>query len=309
MNRVITITGITGFVGSNLKSYLNSSYLIKGISRKANIDSFIYSYNDVENILSGSKAIIHAAGKAHDLKQVTNDSEYFEINTDLTKKLFDQFLKSECKIFIYLSSVKAVKDKVMGSLVEDELPDPITDYGKSKLKAEEYILSQSLPEGKSYYILRPCMVHGPGNKGNLNLLYNFVNKGFPYPLASFENKRSYLSVENLCFIISELLYREDIPSGIYNVCDDEALSTSEVVTLLSNAINKTPRLLHVPKKLVSFLAKMGDYFKLPLNTQRLEKLTENYQVSNQKIKQILKKKLPLTVREGILKTAQAFKDC
>lgn len=307
MNKIITVTGINGFVGSNLRLYLKGTYCMKGVSRKPGTDIFIYDYKDFGDLLSNSEAFIHLAGKAHDLKNNASDSEYFEVNTELTKKLFDQFLKSGCKKFIYLSSVKAVRDVVDGILIEDVIPNPITAYGKSKLMAEEYIVNQCLPEGKFCYILRPCMIHGFGNKGNLNLLYNFVSKGLPYPLASFENKRSYLSVENLCFIIKELLEREDIPSGTYNVSDDEALSTSEVVSLLSKALNKSPRLLYIPKNIISFFAKIGDSFRLPLNSERLGKLTENYIVCNRKIKQVLKKELPLSVREGILITARDFK--
>ncbi|MDP4679990.1 MAG: nucleoside-diphosphate-sugar epimerase, partial [Cyclobacteriaceae bacterium] len=100
---------------------------------------------------------------------------------------------------------------------------------------EEYIQSQPLPQGKSYYILRPCMIHGPGNKGNLNLLYKLISNGIPYPLAAFENKRSFLSVENLCFVIRELLERDDIPSGIYNVSDDEVLSSNTLIKLIAKA--------------------------------------------------------------------------
>lgn len=298
---ITLITGASGFVGKNLAIYLKEQKKgLKFLRLREDWDGKIG--NDITNI-------IHLAGKAHDLKSVSKPEEYYNINFELTKRLYDAFLKSGAKKFVFISTVKAVADNLNDQLTEEYPPCPQTHYGRSKLMAEDYIRNQILPEGKSYFILRPCMIHGPGNKGNLNLLYRFVLKGIPYPLGAFENKRSYLSVENLCFIISELLYREDIPSGIYNVSDDEALSTSEVVTLLSNAISKAPRLLHVPKKLVSFLAKMGDYLKLPLNTEKLEKLTENYQVSNQKIIQILKKKLPLTAREGILKTAQAFKNC
>ncbi|MBC7915292.1 MAG: hypothetical protein H7Y07_14345 [Pyrinomonadaceae bacterium] len=134
----------------------------------------------------------------------------------------------------------------------------------------------------------------------------FVKKGIPYPLAAFENKRSFLSVENLCFIIKELIERNDIPTGIYNVADDDALSTNQLVSLLAEALHKSPRLLHVPAKLISFAARIGEYLKLPLNTERLGKLTENYVVSNEKIKQALTKELPLSARKGILKTARAF---
>ena len=308
MKERVIITGITGFIGANLKSYIKDGFIVKGVSRAADKKNEIYDYQDVIKLLSNSKALVHLAGKAHDLKNTANDTEYFEVNTELTIKLYNQFLKSDCKIFIYLSSVKAVRDSVDGVLIERTPPNPLTAYGRSKLKAEEYIINQTLPEGKSFYILRPCMVHGIGNKGNLNLLYNFISKGLPYPLSSFENKRSYLSVENLCFIISEILKREDIPSGIYNLSDDEALSTTELISILSKTLNRQPRFLPIPKRLISIIAKIGDILKLPINSEKLGKLTENYVVSNQKIKQVLKKSLPLSSRDGILITARSFKD-
>ena len=297
----VHITGAGGFVGQNLVPYLNDQALPTYIVSRQQLCSM-----DVE--LFENSAIVHLAGKAHDLKNVSQPEEYYQVNFELTKKLYDAFLKSEAKKFIFISTVKAVADHLDEPLTEDHMPDPQTHYGKSKLMAEEYIRSQALPEGKSYYILRPCMIHGPGNKGNLNLLYQFVQKGIPYPLAGFKNKRSFLSVENLCFIIKELIEREDIPSGVYNVADDEALSTNQLVLLLSEALNKSPRLLHVPARLISFAARVGDFLKLPLNTERLEKLTGNFVVSNQKIKKALKKELPLSAKDGILKTARAFKN-
>ncbi|RZK52935.1 MAG: NAD-dependent epimerase/dehydratase family protein, partial [Pedobacter sp.] len=254
-----------------------------------------------------AEAIIHLAGKAHDLKKTSNPDEYYQVNFEITKKLYDAFLKSEIKKFIFISSVKASADIVEGVLTEDNMPNPITDYGKSKLMAEQYIQSQSLPAGKSYYILRPCMIHGPGNKGNLNLLYKFVQKGIPYPLASFENKRSFLSVENLCFVIANLL-QKDIPSGIYNVADDKALSTSEVVKILASSVNKQARLWAIPGSLIRGIAKIGDVLSFPLNSERLNKLTENYVVSNKKLKLALNLELPISTEQGLANTARSFKE-
>ncbi len=296
----LLITGASGFVGINLTRYLKGTVDIDSLSRD--------NLNNIPAIsLNGYQTIIHLAGKAHDLQKVAVPANYYKVNFELTKQLYDAFLKSDARQFIFMSSVKAAADTVEGVLNEDALPNPQTHYGKSKLMAEEYIQSRGLPEGKSYFILRPCMIHGPGNKGNLNLLYKFVSKGLPYPLAAFENKRSFLSVENLCFIIKELVEPNGIPPGVYHVADDEALSTNQIVSLLSEGLNKDPRLLHVPAKLISLVARIGDFLKLPLNTERLRKLTENYVVSNQKIKHVLKKELPLSAREGILKTASAFK--
>ena len=294
----ITITGATGFVGKNLLSYL------KGVDIRAITRAELSDIND--DLLKRSDTVIHLAGKAHDLKKALNPQEYYDVNFELTKKLFDAFIKSDAKKFIFLSSVKAAADSVNGILTEDIVPEPKTDYGKSKLMAEQFIQGVRLPQGKSYYILRPCMIHGPGNKGNLNLLYKFVKKGIPYPLAGFDNKRSFLSVQNLCFVINELIGRDDIASSIYQVADDEPLSTNEVVNALSASINKKPKLWKIPPQLIHAAAKFGDALNLALTTERLNKLTESYIVSNQKIKTAIGKALPLTSRKGLEVTAESF---
>jgi nucleoside-diphosphate-sugar epimerase len=174
------------------------------------------------------------------------------------------------------------------------------------LLAEQYILSQPIPESKRVYILRPCMIHGPGNKGNLNLLYSLVSKGLPWPLGSFINSRSYLSIENLCFIIKELIDREDIPSGVYNVADDVPLSTNEVIKMISESSGKKARILNLSKNLIKVLARVGDLLKLPLNSERLQKLTESYVVNNAKIKEALGKQLPVSSKDGLIRTFQSF---
>ena len=300
----ITVTGITGFVGQNLDKYLQG-YTIQGFSRSATEKNISYDQLTTD-VLNNQKAFIHLAGKAHDLKNTSDDQEYFDVNTELTKKIFDQFVKSTCETFVYMSSVKAVADEVESILDEIVIPNPVTAYGKSKLAAEAYVLSKKLPEGKHVYILRPCMIHGPGNKGNLNMLYNFVSKGIPYPFGKYQNQRSFLSVENLCFVIKELIENTSIPSGVYNIADDETLSTKELVTTIGHVINKPAKILNTPKFLVHLIAKIGDVLPLPINTERVQKLTENYCVSNTKIKKAIDKELPLTAKEGVKRTIRSF---
>lgn len=297
MNKII-ITGSTGFVGQNLSKYLSEqSFFIQAISLR----NFNWEMN------FNADTIIHLAGKAHDTKNISDASEYFKINTDLTEKLFDLFLKSEIQDFIYFSSVKAIADEVVEVLYENNHANPKTAYGLSKLKAEEYILSKEIPSGKRVFIIRPCMIHGPGNKGNLNLLYQLVAKGFPWPLGAFDNKRSFLSIENLCFIIKEILENKNIPSGIYHVADDESLSTNELIKLIGISLDKKTRIWNIPSILIITIAKLGNYLRLPLNTERLQKLTENYIVSNAKLKKELKKELPVSAKEGLIKTINSFK--
>lgn len=285
----IFITGSSGFVGLNLIEYLTSFFIFYKYQRETPIEIY-------------QEVVIHLAGKAHDLKKISNSNEYLQINTELTKKVFDAFLASNAKVFITLSSVKAVADEVEGVLTEDHTPNPITNYGKSKLLAEQYILSKQIPEGKRVYILRPCMIHGPGNKGNLNLLYKLVSKGIPWPLGAFENKRSYCTIDNLCFVINELIDNDKIKSGIYNIADDSPLSTNQLINLIAISSNKKIKILKISQKLITELAKIGDMLTLPLNSESLKKLTENYIVSNQKIKNAIAKPFPVSTEEGLLKT-------
>lgn len=297
----IIITGASGFVGQNLASYLISNgHLVKGLSLR-NINWLNQLDNDAD-------AIIHLAGKAHDTSNTSSEDEYFKVNRDLTQSLFDAFLNSNVRDFFYFSSVKAVADTVADKLVEDVVARPITPYGKSKLEAEQYLLSQSLPEGKRLYIIRPCMIHGPGNKGNLNLLYKVVLKGLPWPLASFRNARSFLSIGNLSYLVEKMLLKKDLPSGVYNFADDESLSTNELVTLIAETLGKKAKLLTIPVALLQNVVKIGDILPLPLNSERLKKLTESYVVSNDKIKKALKiARLPISVKEGLSRTIESFK--
>lgn len=293
----IILTGSTGFIGQNL-----SSFLLEG-----GHDIEPISLRTVWKLPMEGEAVIHLAGKAHDIGGSAVDVEYAFVNTDLTTKLFDDFLKTNIKDFFYFSSVKASADSVEDMLTEENIPNPKTAYGKSKLKAEEYLLKQKLPVNKRLFIIRPCMIHGPGNKGNLNLLYSIIKKGIPWPLASFENQRSFLSIDNLNFLILGMLQNEEVPSGIYNFADDQFLSTNDVVKIISNISSKKGKLWKINSKLVSGLAKIGDVIKLPLNSERLKKLTESYMVSNQKIKIALGiENLPLTAEEGLIKTIKSF---
>jgi nucleoside-diphosphate-sugar epimerase len=296
MNTVL-ITGATGFVGKNLVKYLASNqFIVKETSIRFSNDISIPKVN----------TIIHLSGKAHDLKNAASATDYYESNFELTKLLYDAFLKSDAEKFIFLSSVKAVADFTEDILVEDREPDPQTHYGKSKLLAEEYIQNQAIPENKSYIILRPCMIHGPYNKGNLNLLYQFVKKGLPYPLGAFDNRRSFLSIDNLCFIIKNII-NKSIESGIYNVSDNDSISSNELISIIANSLKKREIIIKIPEKIIFSIAKVGDFLGLPLNSDKLLKLTSNYQVSNKKIVLAINQSLPLSSREGLVKTLISFK--
>ena len=322
----ILITGIHGFVGSNLVVALREHHTLYGLDIIAPEKEGIvrtFSWSDIETTsfpmqhLPQFDAIIHLAGKAHDTKNRSAAQVYFDINTGLTRKAFDFFLESKAKKFIFFSSVKAAADSVVGEmLTEDVIPAPVGPYGESKIEAENYILSKlkvengdwktDLYNGKQVYILRPCMIHGPGNKGNLNLLYNVVRKGIPWPLGAFENRRSFTSVDNLCYVLEGLLTKE-VASGIYHIGDDEALSTNELIALMCEAMGRKPHIWKLNRRMMEGCAALGTLLHLPLNTERLRKLTENYVVSNEKIKSALGiERMPVRAADGIMKTIKSF---
>lgn len=307
----ILITGVHGFVGSNLVEYLKSENEIYGLDivspeRDGVVKTF--SWDDLgAGLVPAIDAIIHLAGKAHDTKNQSAAEVYFKVNTGLTQKIYDYFLASDATKFIFFSTAKAAADRVDGVLTEEVIPAPLGPYGESKIKAEEYILNQKLPVGKQFYIFRPCMIHGPGNKGNLNLLYSVVRKGIPWPLGAFENRRTFTSIENICFAVNGVLTK-DVPSGIYNMGDDEALSTNELIEEICKSLGKKARIWRLPKGLMTGIAKVGGWLHLPLNTDRLQKLTENYVSSNSKIKKALGvDRMPVDARTGLQTTLESFK--
>jgi len=315
----ILITGVHGFVGSNLVKALSKDNTIYGLDIIDPIKEgvkFTFKWDDLEKegIVPEMDAIIHLAGKAHDTKNQAAADVYFKVNRDLTIKMFDYFCAHpNIKKFVFFSTAKAAADKVDGILTEDVIPSPVGPYGESKIAAERYILDKLetwnlKPEtpAKQVYIFRPCMIHGPGNKGNLNLLYNVVKKGIPWPLGAFDNRRTFTSVENICFAVNGVLTKE-VPSGIYNMGDDEALSTNELIEEICESLGKNAHIWKLPKGLMSGVAKVGDWLHLPLNSERLRKLTENYVSSNAKIKAALgMKEMPVRAKDGLRETIKSF---
>lgn len=314
----ILITGVHGFVGSNLVKALSKTNTIYGldiVSPNKDGVKYTFSWNYLEQPdgIPDVDAIIHLAGKAHDTKNQSAADVYFKVNRDLTIKVFDYFCSHpNIKKFVFFSTAKAAADRVDGILMEDVVPAPVGPYGESKIAAEEHILKtiKERPEefkDRGVYIFRPCMIHGPGNKGNLNLLYNVVRKGIPWPLGAFENRRTFTSVENICFAVNGVL-TQDVESGIYNMGDDEALSTNELIEEICKSLGKEPHIWKLPKGLMNGVAKIGGVLHLPLDSERLRKLTENYVSSNAKIKKALGvDKMPVDAREGLGVTLESFK--
>lgn len=303
----LLVTGISGFVGTNLVRYWRKhepTWNIFGTSRseKVIIDGVeipLLKSTDAETLdAHQAKAVIHLAGIAHDLSNTYTIEDYFKVNDEGTRTLVDAFLKSQGSVFIFVSSSKAAADRSEAALTENVTPSPVTPYGQSKLNAENYIQQQVWGD-KRFYILRPAMIHGPGNKGNLNLLYQWVRRGLPFPFGKFQNHRSFHSVENFAFLVMRLL-NSNAPSGIYHVADDGALSTSQLYSLIAQSIHRPNRLWNISPGVIKLAARLTGM------TGRVDKLSESMVVSNSKIKTALNCSLPITLEEGLRTTIQSF---
>lgn len=314
MKRIL-ITGITGFVGNNLVNYLSDRDDIGIIGQSRDVVKAKQLLRDIE-FISETKpihldrylidTIIHLAGIAHDVSGKYKKEDYLEHNYQSTLALYDNFIKSNARKFVFVSSVKAVVDHTNETIDENFRAEPTSDYGKSKYLAEQHILANQ-KNNKQSYILRPTMIHGPGNKGNLNLLYKFVKSGMPYPLAAFDNKRSFLSVENFCFVINEII-QDRLAVGAYLLADNECISTKDLIKLIADVSKSKSRSFAIPRSLVRAVAKIGSLVNAPFNSQILDKLAGDMIVSNNKLLLNLEKQLPVSTREGLIKTIRSFNE-
>ena len=314
MKRVL-ITGISGFLGANIVRYFHGNKRVKivGHSREIKQTKAKYAEYKIEFIADLSAetidknnidSIIHLAGIAHDLSGNYTPQDYQLVNYEKTKQLYEEFVKSYANYFVFVSSIKAVVDHTDFIINEDFIPNPSSDYGVSKRQAEEYIINHGQKD-KKYFILRPCMIHGPGNKGNLNLLFKFVKSGVPYPLGAFENKRSFLSIDNFCFTIQKIL-EDQLKAGTYLLSDNDPVSTNDLVRLIGHGINKKVSILKIPKTIIWNLARIGSWIHAPFNTNTIAKLCENMVVSNQKLLVNLNENLPISAIDGLKKTIKSF---
>lgn len=297
---IIKITGASGFIGQNLSNYLRQNHHLENISLRD---------ENWRTKLKDADIFINLVGKAHDHDKTATERDFYRTNVDLAKDIFKTFLTSNAYLLIHISSLAALEElKSLKPLTEEDRCNPNSWYGKSKREAEVWLMQQELPENKKLIILRPPMVHGSGDKGNLGLLYKLISKGIPYPLSSFKNKRSFISIDNFCFFVEEIIKNEEkLVNGIYHISDDEPISTNQIINIIKKVENRSTINLSLPKLFVRSLAKLGDVIPIPLNSLRLKKMTSDLIVSNQKIKSALGiEKLPLSAEEGLIKTIKSF---
>ncbi len=296
--------GSSGFIGQHLLNNLKGQNI--EVEERSARGSFWERANDELALI-----YVNLVGKAHDHEQLAKEEDYYFVNVELTKRIFNEFVHSRAELFVHVSSLAAVEEfESMLPLKETDPCHPQSFYGKSKRAAEVWLLDQQLPMNKKLIILRPPMVHGKGDKGNLGLLYKLISKGIPYPLSAFDNKRSFISIDNFIFFVKQIIQGYDkLDNGVYHISDDEPVSTSEIITIIQQVVGRNVMNLTIPKVVVSAIAKLGDFIPIPLNSKRLKKMTSNLVVDNSKIKKQLGVNiLPSTAQEGLKRTISYFYD-
>ncbi|MBS3953158.1 MAG: NAD-dependent epimerase/dehydratase family protein [Methylomicrobium sp.] len=201
--------------------------------------------------------VFHLAGKAHALAEThQEEAEYFQINTEGTHKLLEAAKQAGVQTFIYFSSVKAVGDSDTQPMDESVQTPAETPYGQSKYAAEQLVLHGGYVPHP--VVIRPSMVYGNTEKGNLPRMIDAIRKGYFPPLPEVHNKRSMVHVEDV--VQAALLAAENPKAAgqIYIVSDGRPYSTREIYDWICEALGKSPSSFNLPLGLLNAMAKVGD---------------------------------------------------
>jgi len=265
MTRVL-VTGATGFVGQTLCQLLaRSGYVVRAalrddrsmpdyISEKAVVGD-IATTTDWGTSLRGVDVVLHLAARVHVLHDSSANSDFYgETNARGTEHLANSSAEAGVRRFAYLSSVKVNGEETIGhAYTSHDQPHPQDAYGTSKWLAENHVIGIASRTGMEAVIVRSPLVYGPGVRANFLRLLRWVDKEWPLPLGAIENRRSLVSVWNLCDLLVLLLKHPHAPGRIWMVSDGEDLSTPELVQRLGKAMSRRVRLMPVPVGLLRLI--------------------------------------------------------
>lgn len=269
------------------------------------------------NLIDNSDTIIHLAGRAHHLKEASDDPlrDYRKANRDLTLNLARLALETKVKKFIYTSSVKVIGDKP-GSYNEDDRPMPEDSYGISKIEAEQGL--RELFENQSStqcIIIRPPLIYGPRNKGNILSLIKIASKKMYLPLKNARGRRSMLYIGNLCDAILNIIQDKSTnrPSvQTYFLTDAKDVTSSKLYSYIFQAMHNKEGVFPTPELIFRLGGKAGAVLEkltgvnLPLNQRVVSRLFDEYRFSNQKFCDDYKWSPPYTISQGIQNTVEWY---
>jgi UDP-glucose 4-epimerase len=300
------ITGSSGFVGTFLGNFLQSlKYSVINTyrtnpDRNNPQDQHVIGNIDADTqwqtALLDVDAVVHLAARVHIMEETVHEpiNAFRQVNTQGTLNLAKQAVEAGVKRFIYLSTIKVNGEQTFEkSFLADDTPNPQEPYAVSKFETEQQLLKLGQETGLEVVIIRPVLVYGPGVKGNFLRLMQLVNKGLPLPLGGIKNKRSLVSVTNLCSLITLCLNHEKAAGEVFLISDGQDLSTSELFKKIAAAMHKPSRLFFLPARSLYWLT------RLLKRTAEYERLCGSLQVDISKNEQLLGWKPKQSVEEGI----------
>lgn len=282
----LLFTGGTGFLGKNVMPILQKDYEVTtcGITLEDMIQANFAKV--VPELPESYEVVLHAAGKAHVVPKTEEEKQlFFDINYQGTVNLCKALEKIGVpKALVFISTV-AVYGCESGELITEEHPlNGDTPYAESKIMAEEYLTKWCKEHGVILGILRPSLLAGKNAPGNLGAMVNGVRKGFYMNIAGGKVVKSVLMAED----IARLLPLVAKKGGVYNVCDTRQPSFGELSISVARQLGKR-KPISIPYWMAWCMAKVGDLLgsKAPINSYKLEKMTESLTFSNEKARREL----------------------
>lgn len=312
----ILITGGTGFVGSKTVSACLCRGNIVSATRRNPQKQFQSGVIPIQikdigpdtiwrEYLEGKECVIHTAARAHIMNDTVNNpiAAYQRINTEGTLNLAKQAAQSGIRRFIFISSIKVNGEstKKGESFHPDDVPLAKDPYGISKLKAEFGLREIADASGMEIVIIRPTMVYGPGVKGNFLSMLHWIDKRIPLPLGGINNKRSMVALDNLVDLILKCVDNPLAANQIFLASDGEDISTSELLRLIGNALDRPARLFSLPQEFVEACGRLVGM------SAQVRRLYNSLQVDIEKNKKLLNWTPPITMLQGLHKTVEFYK--
>jgi nucleoside-diphosphate-sugar epimerase len=311
LNRVL-VTGATGFVGRSLCNVLvESGYSVRAAVRGRDAAApagtepvpvgDIGIDTDWAPVVAGVDLVIHAAARAHVLHDAAANSElYRQTNTAGTTSLASAAATAGVRRFVFLSSIKVNGEETDGRAYRaDDEPHPSDPYGVSKWLAEQSLRDIAGRTRLEVVIVRPPLVYGPGVRANFLRLMRWVDKGVPLPLGSIDNRRSLVSIWNLCDLLANLL-QNPAACGTWMVSDPEDFSTPELIRRIGVAMKRRTRLLPVPVAVLSCLGSLTG------RRDEVRRLCGSLVADVSQTRSVLGWSPPMSVAEGLSRTASWY---
>ncbi|MDH5356882.1 MAG: SDR family oxidoreductase [Gammaproteobacteria bacterium] len=331
----VLLTGATGFVGSSLANILvEKSMGVKALVRRfdtklasgikqVSVGDFnqlrnIYIRADIGNsdslsiknqihcTMEGIDVVIHTAARVHIMKDKSVDplTEFRKLNRDVTLALAQISVEAGVERFVFLSSIKVNGESTIPGkpFTADDQPNPTDPYGLSKWETEVGLQQLAKDTGMEVVIIRPPLVYGPGVKANFRSMMRWVSLGVPLPLGAINNQRSLVALDNLVDLIVTCIEHPAAANQTFMAGDGEALSTTELLQRIGRALGKPAQLIPVPASLLIFIASL-------LGKKAVaRRLCGSLQVDISKTRELLGWEPPVSVDEGLRRTAEEFKN-